>query len=85
MNIVEAKAALEANKYITREGSRNTNAAYFLSKEDGRRYLFIRTVSPRYGTTESPAVFDWDDLEATNWIASDYASDEIGNNPVVIH
>lgn len=67
MNITEAMEALEARQHITREGSNYINTEYFLSDHDGKRYLFMRTNSPRFGIAESPAVFDWDDMASTDW------------------
>lgn len=89
MNILEAKAALEANQLISREGSNHTDATYFLTNENGRAYLFQRTVSARYGTIESPAVFDWDDMLATNWrIVNECNTDNKGQlqrEPVILN
>jgi hypothetical protein len=67
MNITEAQAALEAGQHITRDGMPLANSSFFLVESNGKKYLFTRTLSPRFGVRESPTSFDWDDMTATNW------------------
>ncbi len=68
MDIQAGMIELNAGRVIGREGSNHANAQWYLHTEDGKPYLFQRVVKASTGKViESPAVFDWDDMSATNW------------------
>ena len=66
MSIADVFSALANGLSVTRNDSNERSAEYFLESTNGKRRMFTRT--HRNGVTLiNPAIFDWDDIVATDW------------------
>jgi hypothetical protein len=60
--------ALSEGKSVQRVHNNNRKEIFFLKTDRKRQFLFKRTFRVLSGEPiESPAMFDWDDLKATNY------------------
>ena len=68
VDFVTATELLKARHSIELPGSNVPTGQFFLKSMNGKQYLFQRVYLAVTGElVESPAIFEWDDIIATDW------------------
>jgi hypothetical protein len=68
VDFVTAIELLKAHHCIERLGSNVPTGQFFLKSMNGKQYLFQRVyLAVIDELVESPAIFEWDDIIATDW------------------
>jgi hypothetical protein len=75
LDISGALNLLKAGHSIERPGSNMKGTSYFIKKENGKEFLFVRQTRLNSSEViEEPTAFDWDDLTAKTWKAVESTS-----------